>query len=82
MRRFQSRVYSVAYHYMRDADEARDVAQDIFVRVYQRLDAYDGTSAFIASTQCSACEFQFVEMNTASGLVSLNILRYSFGPPK
>ena len=48
MRRFQSRVYSVAYHYMRDADEARDVAQDIFVRVYQRLDGYDGSSAFIA----------------------------------
>lgn len=48
VRRFQSRVYSVAYHYMRDADEARDVAQDIFVRVYQRLDGYDGSSAFIA----------------------------------
>jgi len=48
VRRFQSRVYSVAYHYMRDADEARDAAQDIFVRVYQRLDGYDGSSAFIA----------------------------------
>ena len=30
------------------ADEARDVAQDIFVRVYERLDGYDGSSAFIA----------------------------------
>jgi RNA polymerase sigma-70 factor (ECF subfamily) len=48
VRRFQSRVYAVSYHYMRDADEARDVAQDIFVRVYQRLDGYDGSSAFIA----------------------------------
>ena len=48
MRRFQSRVYAVSYHYMRNADEARDVAQDIFVRVYQRLDSYDGTSSFIA----------------------------------
>ncbi|MBW2278168.1 MAG: sigma-70 family RNA polymerase sigma factor [Deltaproteobacteria bacterium] len=48
VRRFQSRVYAVSCHYMRDADEARDVAQDIFVRVYQRLDSYDGTSAFIA----------------------------------
>jgi RNA polymerase sigma-70 factor (ECF subfamily) len=41
-------VYAVSYHYMRNADEARDVAQDIFVRVYQRLDSYDGTSSFIA----------------------------------
>jgi RNA polymerase sigma-70 factor (ECF subfamily) len=48
VRRFQSRVYAVSYHYLRDADEARDVAQEIFVRVYQRLDSYDGTSAFIA----------------------------------
>ena len=48
VRRFQSRVYAVSYHYMRDADEARDVAQDIFVRVYERLDGYDGASAFIA----------------------------------
>jgi RNA polymerase sigma-70 factor (ECF subfamily) len=48
VRRFQSRVYSVAYHYMRDADEARDAAQDVFVRVYRRLDDYDGTSAFVA----------------------------------
>jgi RNA polymerase sigma-70 factor (ECF subfamily) len=48
VRRFQSRVYAVSYHYMREADEARDVAQDIFVRVYERLDSYDGQSNFLA----------------------------------
>jgi RNA polymerase sigma-70 factor (ECF subfamily) len=48
VRRFQSRVYAVAYHYMRNADDARDVAQDIFIRVYERLDSYDGQSSFLA----------------------------------
>lgn len=47
VRRYQSRVYSVAYHYMRNAEEARDMAQDIFVRVYQRLETFKGEQAFL-----------------------------------
>ena len=27
----------MAYHYVRDADEARDLAQEIFIRMYERL---------------------------------------------
>ena len=37
VRRYQGRVYAVAYHYMRDREEARDVAQEIFVKVYRGL---------------------------------------------
>ncbi|HXV76374.1 MAG TPA: sigma-70 family RNA polymerase sigma factor [Candidatus Polarisedimenticolaceae bacterium] len=48
VRRYQSRVYAVAYHYVREADEARDVAQEIFVRVYQKLDSFDHSSNFLA----------------------------------
>ncbi len=47
MRRFQGRVYSIACHYMRNTEEARDVAQEIFVRVYERLDAFHGDQAFL-----------------------------------
>lgn len=39
VRRFQSRIYATAFHYVRDADEARDLAQEVFVRIYQRLDS-------------------------------------------
>lgn len=46
VRRFQSRVYGVAFHYLRDADEARDLAQEVFVRIYQRLDTFTG-EAFV-----------------------------------
>ena len=38
MRRYQSRIYSVAYTYLGDPDEARDLAQEIFVKVYRKLD--------------------------------------------
>lgn len=42
VRRFQGRVYSLAFHYLRDTGEARDAAQETFVRVYGGLDRYSG----------------------------------------
>ena len=47
VRRFQTRVYAVACHYMRNAEEARDVAQEIFVRIYERLGSFHGDQAFL-----------------------------------
>jgi len=47
VRRFQSRVYSVAYHYVRNAEEARDLAQEVFVRIYERLDGFHGEDRFL-----------------------------------
>src|SRR2546425_12949508 len=48
VRHFQARVYAVACHYMRNAEDARDVAQEIFVRIYERLDSFHGGQAFLA----------------------------------
>jgi len=45
--RGQSRVYGLAYQYVRNADEARDLAQEIFIRLYERIGAYEGGS-FVA----------------------------------
>jgi len=42
VRRYQGRVLGLAVHYARDREEARDWAQDVFVRVYRKLGAYDG----------------------------------------
>jgi len=47
VRLFQARVYSVACHYMRNAEDARDVAQEVFVRVYERLESFHGDQAFL-----------------------------------
>jgi len=48
VRHYQSSVYAVTRHYLRDAEEARDVAQDVFVRLYERLDSFAGGDTFKA----------------------------------
>jgi len=37
VRSYQSRVYGLAYHYVANSEDARDLAQDIFVKVYKNL---------------------------------------------
>ncbi|MBZ5639860.1 MAG: sigma-70 family RNA polymerase sigma factor [Acidobacteriia bacterium] len=41
VRRYQSRVYAVALHYLRSREEAQDAAQDVFVRIYRKLASFD-----------------------------------------
>jgi RNA polymerase sigma-70 factor (ECF subfamily) len=47
VRRFQGRIYGLAFHYTGNAEEARDLAQDIFIRLYRRLDACTNDETFI-----------------------------------
>jgi RNA polymerase sigma-70 factor (ECF subfamily) len=37
VRRFEARIYGFAMHYLRDHEEARDAAQEIFIKMYQHL---------------------------------------------
>lgn len=46
VRAYQRRVFGFAYQYVRDADEAQDVAQEIFVQLYRNLRRYDSERAF------------------------------------
>ncbi|MBU1702337.1 MAG: sigma-70 family RNA polymerase sigma factor [Candidatus Eisenbacteria bacterium] len=45
--RFQGRIYGLAYHYIGNAEEARDLAQDIFIRIYNRLDSCTNEKTFV-----------------------------------
>ncbi|MBD3162452.1 MAG: sigma-70 family RNA polymerase sigma factor [Candidatus Eisenbacteria bacterium] len=47
VRRFQGRIYGIAYCYVGNPEEARDLAQDIFVRLYDRLDACTNDETFV-----------------------------------
>jgi RNA polymerase sigma-70 factor (ECF subfamily) len=38
IRDYQARVYSLAFHYLGNAEEARDAAQEIFLRIYRNID--------------------------------------------
>ena len=39
--RYQTRLFRFICRYTRDAEDARDVTQDVFVKVYGALDSYD-----------------------------------------
>ena len=47
VRRYQARVYGLALHYARDVEEARDLAQEVFVRIYTKLSSLPDDSIFL-----------------------------------
>jgi RNA polymerase sigma-70 factor, ECF subfamily len=46
VRQYQRRVFGLAYQYLQDADEAQDLAQEVFVRLYRHLRQYDPDRPF------------------------------------
>ena len=46
VRRLQRRVHGFAYQHLRDADEAHDLAQEIFVKLFRNLGRYDAERPF------------------------------------
>ena len=48
VRRFQSRVYGLAFFYVRDPEEARDLAQEIFVRIYRGIHDCNDDHSFVS----------------------------------
>jgi len=47
VRSYQSRVYGLAYHYVANSEDARDLAQDIFVKVYRNLRKCPNADSFL-----------------------------------
>ena len=48
VRRFQARVYGIAYHYTGRIEDAQDVAQEVFVHVYRSLGCGVDAEGFLA----------------------------------
>ena len=46
VRRLQRRVYGFAFQHLRDAHEAHDLTQEIFVKLYRNLGRYDAERPF------------------------------------
>jgi RNA polymerase sigma-70 factor, ECF subfamily len=44
--KYRERVWRLAYHHLRDSEEARDIAQEAFIRAWQALPSFRGQSAF------------------------------------
>lgn len=47
VRKYQGRVFAVTMHYMRDREEARDMAQETFIKLYRKLDSLRETETFL-----------------------------------
>ena len=47
VRTYQARICSIAYTYTGSTEEARDLAQDIFVRIYRKLDSCRDPERFV-----------------------------------
>lgn len=47
VRRFQGRIYSIAWSYTGNPDDARDLSQDIFVRVYATRRQWPAADGFV-----------------------------------
>ena len=47
VRQFQSRVYGIACHYLGSAEDARDLAQDVFIRIYNNLNSCPNAQVFL-----------------------------------
>ncbi len=48
MVRYQRPIYNAAFWIVRGADDARDIAQSVFLRVAERLDEFDGSHKFFS----------------------------------
>ncbi len=48
VRRFQGRMFAIAVTYTGDREEARDLTQDIFIRVYRNLDGCRDEDRFLS----------------------------------
>lgn len=58
VRQFQSRVFGLAYHYTTQAEDARDLAQEVFIRIYENLALIpdeDGCLPWILRITRNAC---------------------------
>jgi len=45
VRRYQRRIYNICYRFAGSADDAEDLAQEVFIKVYRTLQTYDADRA-------------------------------------
>ncbi len=47
VRECQGRVFAIALHYLREREEARDAAQEVFIKIYNGLDSLQPDAPFL-----------------------------------
>ncbi len=78
--KYQKPVYNICYHMLKNGEEAEDAAQEVFLRVFSKLDTYDESRQFstwlfaIASHYCmdrwKKRRFQLVSWDDLKNMLS------------
>lgn len=73
--RWESPLYKFVYRYLGDAEEARDICQEAFVRAYTNLDRFRGQAKFsswLYQIALNLARSEFRKRGSRPGLVSLD----------
>src|SRR3984957_12494364 len=74
LRANQSMVFSLAYHFLRDHAAAEEVAQDVFLRLYNKLDDFANARhvTFWLRKVTSHCCIDYARKHRSRFTISLN----------
>ncbi|ULC58520.1 sigma-70 family RNA polymerase sigma factor [Flaviramulus sp. BrNp1-15] len=78
--KFSKKVYNMCYGFARDEDEAKDLTQDVFLKLYVKLPSFKGASKFstwLYSLTYNHC-VNYVNRNTAKKIEKHTDDYYSF----
>ncbi|MCD4812259.1 sigma-70 family RNA polymerase sigma factor [bacterium] len=64
--RYRDRIYSLAYHMLSNAEEAQDIAQEVFVRAYKNLSKFRHESSFYTWLYRIAVNIVYTQAKKAS----------------
>ena len=43
---YEKKVYNVALRVLKNPEDAKDISQEVFIKIYKNLDKFDGKSSF------------------------------------
>ncbi len=74
LKRYYSRVYRLAYGILRNPQDAEEVIQEVFLRVFQKLDEFKGESSFSSWLYRVAVNTTYMKLRDKKGasMISLN----------
>lgn len=64
--KYAPKMYTVCLRYAKDSDEAQDILQDAFIKVFAKLDSFDGNGSFEGW-------IRRITVNTALDLIRKNV---------
>lgn len=67
LNRYQSRIYRLAYGILRNPQDAEEVIQEVFLRLFQKLDSFKGESSFASWLYRVAINTTYMKMREKRG---------------